>query len=54
MSSCLFYQYVIRAPEAGKIVSVPYKVGDTVPKGAALVVFEHEEDSETSSGDNGN
>jgi len=38
LTCCL--QYVIRAPMAGVIKDVPYKVGDTVNKGAALVQFE--------------
>lgn len=45
------FQYVIRAPKAGVIEKVFYKVGDTVSKGAALVHFKEEETS--SENDNG-
>ena len=37
---------MIRAPESGVIKAVPYKEGDTVPKGAALVQFEETEEKQ--------
>lgn len=33
-------EFVIRAPKTGVIKALPYKVGETVPKGAGLVEFE--------------
>ena len=47
--SRLLFQYIIRAPEAGVIDKVPFKVGDSVAKGAMLV---HMVANETK--DNGN
>ncbi|GAB1605366.1 methylcrotonoyl-CoA carboxylase subunit alpha, mitochondrial [Argonauta hians] len=33
-------EFIIRAPKDGVIKSLPYKIGETVPKGASLVEFE--------------
>ena len=48
---CILLQYVIRAPESGVIKAVPYKEGDTVPKGAALVQFEETEENQNNTND---
>jgi hypothetical protein len=36
---CLCFQYVIRAPRAGKVEKILFKPGSTVSKGTALVHF---------------
>lgn len=41
----IIFQYIIRAPRAGVVDTVPYTVGTTVPKGARLVHLQKETDN---------